>query len=246
MRTRPPVVMIHGAFCGPWLFDGFAEKFRAAGYDVQCPALRFHDMAPPPAALGVTGLADYEADLDQSLSVLDGPAILIGHGLGGLLAQLLAARHKVHAVILLAPSAPWGVPPSSLSEIAAAQALLLQVGFWSRVMEPDSAIAGRHLLGERQTARLVPESGRAIFEALHWGLDMNRASEVDAAKVACPLLMLTGSEDHVHPPATVERIAALYRGRAICETIPGMSHWLPDEPGWEAVADKALRWLEKL
>ena len=43
-RKLPPVVMIHGGFCGPWLFDRFAEKFRAAGYAVQCPTLRFHDM----------------------------------------------------------------------------------------------------------------------------------------------------------------------------------------------------------
>jgi pimeloyl-ACP methyl ester carboxylesterase len=245
--------MIHGGFCGPWLFDGFAGKFRAAGYDVQCPALRFHDMMPPPEALSATGLDDYAADLEESLEALDGPAILVGHALGGLLAQLLAARRAVRAVILLAPTAPWGVPPSSLFEIAAAQALLLKPGFWNHLLDPDSAMIGRHGLdryppAERAAvaARLVPESGRAIFQAAHWGLDMNRASEVDAGKVTCPLLMLAGSEDRIHPPATVERIAALYKDRATYEKISGMSHWLPGEPGWEAVADRALIWLDSI
>jgi len=131
-RKLPPVVMIHGGFCGPWLFDGFAEKFRAAGYAVQCPTLRFHDMVPPPEALGATGLEDYTADLEESLDALDGPAILVGHGLGGLLAQLLAARKQVRALVLLAPSAPWGVPPSSLSEIAAAaRSSRLCIGDWT-------------------------------------------------------------------------------------------------------------------
>ena len=91
-KNRPPVMMIHGGFCGPWSFDGFARKFEAAGYKVQCPALRFHDLAEPPQALGTTSLTDYVADLEELLDALDRPPILVGHSLGGLLAQMLAAR----------------------------------------------------------------------------------------------------------------------------------------------------------
>jgi pimeloyl-ACP methyl ester carboxylesterase len=64
---------------------------------------------------------------------------------------------------------------------------------------------------------LVPESGRATFEIMSWGLDVNRASEVDADAVTAPLLFLTGSEDRINPPSTVARIAALYGGRATVE-----------------------------
>src|SRR5438874_623714 len=129
-----PVVMIHGGFCGPFIWDGFAAKFAAAGYPVQCPALRFHDLEQPPEALGTTSLADYAADLEEHLDGLAAPAILVGHSLGGLLAQMLAARRPVKAAVLLAPSPPWGVPPSSLFEIAQAQAMLLKVGFWNRLL----------------------------------------------------------------------------------------------------------------
>jgi len=31
----------------------------------------------------------------------------------------------------------------------------------------------------------------------------------------------------------------------VFETMPGMSHWLVGEPGWEAVAKSALSWLEE-
>ena len=119
--------------------------------------------------------------------------------------------------VLLAPSAPWGVPPSTLLEIASAQAMLLNVGFWNSILKPDQYIAGSHSLDrvpqprhDAMFARFVPESGRAIFEIMHWGLDMRRASEVDARKVTCPVLVLAGSEDRVNPPGTVERVAALY------------------------------------
>jgi non-heme chloroperoxidase len=250
-QKKPPVVMIHGAFAGPWVWDGFAEKFRAAGYAVHAPWLRHHDK--PSASLGQTGLGDYADDLALFLDGLTEAPILVGHSMGGLLAQMLACRRNVQAAILLAPSAPWGVPPSTLLEIASAQAMLLNVGFWNSVLKPDEHIAGRHALdrlapAEREAvwARFVPESGRAVFQVIHWGLDMTRASEVDAGRIACPLLVLAGGEDRVNPPATVERVAALYGSRAAYEKFSGMSHWLPGEPGWEKVAGRALNWLGDL
>ncbi len=250
---RPPVVMIHGSHCAPWALEGFAEKFSRAGYKVDCPALRFHDMQTAPEALGTTSLLDYAADLEDDLKSLGEPAILIGHSLGGLLAQMLAARAPVRAVVLLAPSAPWGVPPSTLQEIAAAQSLLLKVGFWNKVLAPDTGAMERQALNRIPHAeraalaqRLGAESGRATFETLHWGLDMSRASEVDADKVTCPLLLLAGGEDRVCPPGTVERTAALYRERATFQKLDGMSHWLIGEPGWEKVADRSLAWLDSL
>jgi pimeloyl-ACP methyl ester carboxylesterase len=252
-QNKPPVVMIHGGFCGPWAWDDFAARFRAAGYSVETPALRFHgdDAAAP--ALATTSLADYATDLERHIVELDAPPVLVGHSLGGLLAQILAARQEIAAAILLAPSAPWGVPPSTLFEIGAAQSLMLRVGFWNTILEPSYDIAAAHSLDrfpkehrEQIFQRFVPESGRATFEILHWALDMRRASEVDARKVQCPLLFLTGSGDRICPPGTVERTAALYKGRARCEIMPGMSHWLIGEPGWEKVCDRALAWLESL
>src|SRR5581483_6494890 len=214
-RKRPPVTMIHGGFCGPWAFDRLAERFESAGHSVKRPALRFHDGKKPPPALATTSLTDYAGDLEAELG--DTPPILIGHSMGGLIAQMLAARRPVKALVLLAPSPPWGVPPSTLFEIAAAQALLLKVGFWAQILEPDAGYAARHTFdrlpeAERSAmaAKLVPESGRATFELMHWGLDMTRASEVDTRKVECPVLLLAGSEDRINPPGTVERIAALY------------------------------------
>jgi pimeloyl-ACP methyl ester carboxylesterase len=251
MKSRPPVLMIHGAFAGPFVWEGFAEKFRDAGYDVHTPALRHHEGENPADSLGQTSLADYADDLGGLIANFRAPPVLLGHGMGGLVAQLLAARSPVHAVVLLAPSAPWGVPPSTLFEIASAQTMLLNVGFWNSALAPADHILSRHGLDRLDEeargnvmAKLVPESGRAVFEVMHWGLDMRRASEVDKSKVTCPLLILVGGEDRIHPPGTVERIAALYGRRARFEKIPGMSHWLTGEPGWERIVAHALAWLE--
>jgi non-heme chloroperoxidase len=245
--------MIHGAFCGPWSLDGLKEKFQAAGYRVAAPVLRFHDEKRPPAALGTTGLADYAADLEEEIGRLGEAPILVGHSMGGLLAQMLATRMEVRALILLAPSAPWGVPPTTLFEIGAAQAMHLQPGYWNQILEPSRDVALAHSLEklpkhmrDEVFGRFVPESGRATFEIMNWGLDLNHASAVEAGKVHCPLLFLTGSEDRINPPSTVARIAALYKEQATVEVLDGMGHWLIGEPGWEKLASRALEWLENI
>src|ERR1700712_4043939 len=98
--ARPPIVMIHGAFCGPWTFDQFRAPFEAAGYTVHAPALRFHAMGTKPArALGATSLLDFAQDLADFIATLPAPPILIGHSLGGLLAQMLAAKVKAPALV---------------------------------------------------------------------------------------------------------------------------------------------------
>jgi pimeloyl-ACP methyl ester carboxylesterase len=119
------------------------------------------------------------------------------------------------------------------------------------ILEPVFDIAAAHSLDrfpkEKRREifeKFVPESGRVAFEILHWGLDMARTSEVNVAKVSCPLLFLTGGNDRISPTGTVQRAAALYKDRAQFEGVPEMSHWLIGEPGWEAVCDKCLTWLE--
>jgi pimeloyl-ACP methyl ester carboxylesterase len=120
------------------------------------------------------------------------------------------------------------------------------------VLEPNRDVALAHSLDRLPRhmrddvfGRFVPESGRATFEIMNWGLDLNRASEVDADAVTAPLLFLTGSEDKISPPSTVERIAALYKDRATHEVLDGMGHWLVGEPGWERLAERSLQWLEE-
>jgi pimeloyl-ACP methyl ester carboxylesterase len=249
---KPPVLMIHGAFCGPWSLQGLREKFEAAGYAVTAPALRFHDGKRPPAALGTTCLADYATDLEQEIRALKQAPILVGHSMGGLLAQMLGARIPIAALILLAPSAPWGVPPTTLFEIGAAQAMHLQPGYWNQILEPSRDVALAHSLDklprhmrDEVFNHFVPESGRATFEIMNWGIDFRQGSAVDADAVTAPLLFLTGSEDRLNPPSTVAKIAALYKSRATAEVLDGMGHWLIGEPGWEKLAERALAWLKE-
>ncbi len=250
--AKPPVVMIHGAFCGGWIFEGWARRFGDAGYPVLTPDLRHHGAAADPALLGKLGILDYAEDLGRLIDGLDDLPVLIGHSMGGLLAQMLAARGKARALILLAPVAPWGVWPSSLFELLSAQALFLAGDFWRRPLRPDRWLAACGLDGLEPDqragtlARLVPESGLAMFEILHWPFDLSRASFVDARHVACPIMCVSGSQDPITPTGTVRHIARRYRGRAQYRELKGASHWLLLEPGWEKLVAQTLFWLSRL
>jgi non-heme chloroperoxidase len=253
MPQRFPVVMIHGAFCGGWVFEAWQPLFAARGYEVHTPTLRHHTSGSLQGELAHTGVRDYLADLEVLLDRIGIAPIVIGHSVGGLLGQMLAARGRVRALILLAPSAPWGMLPSTASEFFAVPALYAEGVFWRKALAPRHWIAAANALDlvpkEQQAsvlARLVPESGLAMFEVLQWMFDGNRATYVDPRAVACPILCLVGARDRINPPATARRLARRYGGRARYEELPNHSHWLVGEPGWERIVAGSLDWLSRI
>ncbi len=248
-QTPAPVVMVHGAFCGGWAFEKFREPFEAAGHQVLAPDLRGHAADAPSGAVVGVSMSDYARDIAALCAAQAAPPILVGHSMGGLVAAMAARRAPVRALVLLAPSAPWGVAGSSVEEAITAVGLYSQGPFWAQAVSPDRGIMSRFSLdrmtrAERQavTARLRPESGRALYETLNWWLDPFMTTSLSPGSGRAPCLVLGGERDVAHPPATVRQTAS--RMDATFIEAPGMSHWLLGEPGWREVADIALGWLE--
>jgi pimeloyl-ACP methyl ester carboxylesterase len=246
--TPPPILMVHGGFCGGWAFEGFAAPFRAAGHAVVAPDLPGHAAdAPRDAALGCS-MADYAAAIADQAAALPTPPILLGHSMGGLVSLLAAARTPVAGVILLAPSAPWGVGGSSMEEAISAVSLYALGPYWAQAIEPDYPSFRRYGVDrlekvERRAifARMRHESGRALFETLNWWLDPLMTTMARPEKIGAPMLAIAGGRDVIHPPPTVSETAR--RIGAELRVMPQMSHWLIGEPGWRDVADLCLGWL---
>jgi pimeloyl-ACP methyl ester carboxylesterase len=240
-----PVIMVHGAFCGGWVFERFREPFEAAGHAVLTPDLPGH--TPGGASPAGQSMRDYAGHIAGLCKAAAEPPILIGHSMGGLVAQLAAASTPLSSLILLAPSPPWGVSGSSMEEAVSAMSLYALGPFWLQAIDPDYALAKRFSL-DRMTRddrravfeRMTPESGLALWQTLNWWLDPFMTTSV--GNVAAPALVIAGGKDVIHPPATARQTAQRL-GKARFEVLPEMSHWIPGEPGWDAAAALCLNWL---
>lgn len=246
--------MIHGMLGGSWGWDNYREFFEAKGYNCICPNLRYHDVSTPEAphpSLGHTSLLDYAADLEAEIHKLPDQPILIGHSMGGLLAQMLASRGLAKAVVLLTPAAPAGVFAMAPSVVRCFLRCMTTWGFWRQPMFPtfeETVYAVLHLMPlEEQKEiyrRLVPESGRAVFEIGLWFLDKARAARVNAKDVTSSVLVIAGKHDRITPASVVRRIAAKYERVATYREYADRAHWVLSGPGWEGIAEDILKWLE--
>ncbi|MEQ1889861.1 MAG: alpha/beta hydrolase [Alphaproteobacteria bacterium] len=254
-NTKPAILMVHGAFAGGWAFDKFRTYFEARGYVCLSPDLRHHTRsarALPVRELGHTSLLDYAHDLEILIKSLDAPPVLMGHSMGGLLCQILAARGLGSRMVLLAPSPPSGITPSSSLEQMAAFGIFASGMGWGQMVEPDFDTAATHALSHMPGVQqrkffemMTAESGTALFEIMCWMLDMRGASRVNAKNVTCPVLALAGSADPINSPATVRQIARRYGERASYHCFNGVSHWLLDGPRWRETALYCSEWLAR-
>jgi pimeloyl-ACP methyl ester carboxylesterase len=248
-----PVVFVHGAFCGGWAFDAFRLPFEAAGFETHAPNLPHHERGADLEALSQSGLKHYADAIAKYVHELRAPPVLVGHSLGGLIVQLAAMQVPVAAVVLLAPSAPWGVMPTTLEEHGNHFGLTLLGDYWRRPIPPDYRVARGNTLdrlsrddARKAFARFVPESGRAIREAIQWWLDHSMASSAPVYRIAAPVLALAGGRDRVNPSSTVRRLANRFpQGQASFHEFPEMSHWLVGEPEAPEVIHLVLAWMNE-
>ena len=106
------LIMIHGMFGGGWCCNNYKGFFEEKGYHCVTPVLRFHDMDPdehPDPRLGGTSVLDYVEDLAKQIEKMDPLPFLMGHSMGGLIAQILGSRGLAEALILLTPASPSGI-----------------------------------------------------------------------------------------------------------------------------------------
>lgn len=80
--TPATVVLVHGAWHGPWCFDKVVEGLEARGVPVVAvERRRLHEASG--TLRGVTDSAENEAIVRSALDQIDGPVVLLGHSFGG-------------------------------------------------------------------------------------------------------------------------------------------------------------------
>lgn len=255
------IVAIHGMWGHGRQWENWRSILEARGHRVMAPTLRHHDVdphAPPPEGLGDTSLQDYADDIAQAIADLDEPPVLIGHSMGGLIAQILAARGVARAAVFLAPAPPAGWPavvelglPSVTRTFL--RAILTSAIFVHRPHRPNLGTAIYSCLNrmpreqaEAEHARMVHESGRALFEIAFWFFDRSRhGARVDPDAVTCPTLTVGAGRDRITPVASVRATARRYvRDGGEYREYADYAHWVIAEPGWERIAQETADWID--
>jgi non-heme chloroperoxidase len=247
------IFMIHGMFCKGNSWDKFRAFFEEKGYGCITPTLRFHDIAPtdkPDPKLGTTSLLDYADDLQQEIEKLNQVPIIMGHSMGGLLAQILGSRGLAKVLVLLTPSSPRGA--SSLNPFLIARYIrifgsaLKRPGFWNkpfRLTFNESTYSALQLFPEeeqkKEYSKLVYESGKVLKELLFFG----RATAVDESKLTVPVLVIGGKLDKMVPVQSARKIAKKYGDRCTYKEFADHSHMVISEPNWQDVAGYVAEWL---
>jgi len=247
------IFLIHGMWAGPWCWENYQRVFERKGYECIAATLPYHDMAPgdvPDPRLGACSLLDYAAAVELEIRRIGAKPIIVGHSMGGLLAQILASRGLAKAVVLLSSSSPAGIMSWRLSAVKGFWSSHTKWGFWRNPMRQtfDEAVYSMlHLCpASDQTEiydRFVYESGRAACETGYWLFDKHGASKVDESKVTCPMLVIAGARDRITPASVIRRVAEKYPAVATYKEFENHAHWLIAEPGWEEIAEFVASWI---
>jgi non-heme chloroperoxidase len=240
--ARPDVVLIHGLCGGAWQWEGYQALLARHGYASHALNLRGHHDSRPVPDIGRVSIQDYVDDALEVAGRFERP-IVVGHSMGGLVAQKVAEAGACRALVLITPAPPRWIPIASWSllrrQVRYVPALLRERPLFMRRQDADALIFNRTPRDAASIffSRMVPDSGRA-------GLEMSAGSvAVNESQVTTPVLVMVGRDDRFIVPRIARAVARKYG--AELRSYHAFGHLITTEPGWEGPAAEMVEWLDQ-
>lgn len=241
MPEKPPILFLHGAFGGPDIWTRFvAPWFAARGHRVAVPRL-------PGRLQDRPRLRDYVRCARAAADALGRAPIVIGHSLGGLVAQHLAAERRVAGAVFVSSPGPYGLGPSlwQLSSRApdVLGALIMSQASAGGLLGPEAV---RRALFTDETPEdwirdVAPlperESPLALLDGLTWDLPAWPLVR------GVPSLAILGDRDAFVPITDLWAIGLFYGSET--ELFRGLGHGLPIDPAWKSLAWRINAWMDE-
>jgi pimeloyl-ACP methyl ester carboxylesterase len=260
MTTAPDtIVLIHGFWVTPRSWEDWIAHYEARGFTVLAPAypgleVEVEALNADPSPIEALTVPKIVEHLENVISALPAPPVLIGHSAGGAFTQVLL-DHGFGASAVALNSAPTeGVRAVPLSQVRSTFPVLKNPANYHRAVgftHEQWRYAFTNTFTEEESRRLyeryaIPASGRILFNSVLANFEPGpQDTWVDYKNDArAPLLFVSGSEDHIMPPKVQQSNAKHYKSATITEVkeYEGFAHLLTAQEGWEEVADYALDW----
>lgn len=248
---RPPLLFVHGAYSGAWIWDAFfLEYFAGRGFPSYAMSLRGHGNSEGGDQLHFWGIDDYVRDVRDAARQIGGRPVLVGHSLGGLLCQRhLAGQTDAAGMVLLNSVPPHGMANSLGRLLSHGPTLATKLGtlhlfpksmwgnlfsldelsqlFLSPFTEPDHVT---WLLPMMQ-----PESSRVAAELAIF-------CKIRPSSVSCPVAVIGAENDQIIPPSEVRETASAYGVEPVI--LPRLGHTVMVEDYWEDAAEAVAAAVE--
>jgi carboxylesterase len=228
------VLVLHGFTGNPGSIRPLAEALVADGRTTVAPRLPGHGTVVDDML--ETRWSDWSAAAEAAYADLSGrtrTTVVTGLSMGGALACWLAARHPdVAGLVAINPL----VQPPDPEMVAMGRAMLdagetIAPGIGSDIADPvahETAYAGSPLLPLLSLVEAV--------EAL----------QVDLPRIACPVLLLTSSQDHVVPPSNSDHLASLAAGPVERVTLARSYHVATLDYDKDLIAERTVVFVRKV
>jgi pimeloyl-ACP methyl ester carboxylesterase len=254
--NKPPIVFIHGLFQNPKSWEHWKAYFESLGYTCHAPAYPFHTGEPSllrknirPDLKHLT-LRNVTESIEYFIAKLPQKPVLIGHSMGGLVAQILLSKDKAVAAACIDSAPPAGIFSFKWSFIRANLATVNPFK-GNTVFLPGVKwfhYAFCNLMTMEETKReyesfVVPESRNVPRSSI------GREGRVDFSKPHFPLLFIAGEKDHIIPPSLNMKNYRAYKhqeSRKEFKEFPGRTHYICGQKNWEEVADYIHSWIDSL
>lgn len=244
-----PLLLIHGAWHGAWCWQGnYLEAFADAGFHAHALDLCGHGASPARRPMRWNRIRDYVDDAASVIAGMPAPPIVIGHSMGGFIAQHLMARGvPMRGVGLLAALPHTGALAVTLKTLWRTPLTLLRVigtaSLYPMVADPAAAA---HLFldpdADPETiaafhARLTDESFMAFLGMIALALPRRPAASP-------PVCVVGGGLDQLFSPASQAGLARRFGTSA--HIIADGPHDLMLSHSWRDGAQIFLDWARAL